>query len=180
VKTLDPERLVYIDEAAATTSMTRLRGRAVAGQRVLDDVPQGHWCVTTMVGAIRLSGVAAGLVFEGATDTTAFATFVDQALAPALAPGDVVVLDNLSSHKAACIREAIERVGARVEFLPPYSPDLNPIEKMWSKVKGLLRTAARRTKESLWDAISQALRAVCANDCRSYFASCMPVAATPG
>lgn len=181
VKDIDPEQLVFIDEAAATTAMTRLRGRAAAGERVVDSVPHGHWCVTTMVGAIDLAGVRAGLMFEGATDTPAFATFVDEVLAPRLKPGNVVVMDNLSSHKAACIREAIERTGARVLFLPPYSPDFNPIEKMWSKVKSLLRTAAQRTKDSLWDAIGQAFRQVTASDCHGFFASCgFPATATPG
>jgi transposase len=178
---LDPDQLIFIDEAAATTTMTRLRGRAAPGQRVLDAVPQGHWCVTTMVGAIGLSGVKAGVMFDGATDTLAFATFIDEVLVPNLKPNDIVVMDNLSSHKASCIRESIERVGARLLFLPPYSPDLNPIEKMWSKVKGFLRSAAKRTKEPLWDAICDAFRAVTASDCQGFFAACgFPMtAATP-
>jgi transposase len=125
-----------------------------------------------MIGAIRLTGVTAGLMFEGATDTPAFATFVEQVLVPELQPGDVVVMDNLSSHKAACIRQAIEGAGARVLFLPPYSPDLNPIEKMWSKVKSYLRTAAKRTKEGLWDAICEAFRRVTKGDCGGFFTSC--------
>jgi len=180
VKSLSPEQLVFLDEAAATTTMTRSCGRAPQGQRVVDAVPQGHWCVTTMIGAIGLNGVRAGVMFDGATDTLAFSTFVDDVLTPRLQPGDVVVMDNLSSHKAFCIREAIERVGAQVLFLPPYSPDLNPIEKMWSKVKGLLRSAAQRTKETLWDAIGAAIRQVTANDCRGFFGSCgIPVPATP-
>jgi transposase len=134
-----------------------------------------------MVGAIGLNGVRAGVMFDGATDTLAFATFIDEVLVPNLKPNDVVVMDNLSSHKASCIRESIERVGARLLFLPPYSPDLNPIEKMWSKVKGLLRSAAKRTKETLWDAICDAIRAVTASDCQGFFAACgIPVVnATP-
>jgi transposase len=131
-----------------------------------------------MIGAIRLAGVTAGLMFEGATDTEAFATFVEQVLVPALQPDDVVIMDNLSSHKADCIRQAIEAAGARVRFLPPYSPDLNPIEKMWSKVKGYLRSAARRTMATLWDAICEAFRQVSQADCQGYFASC-GIAATP-
>lgn len=173
-------QLIFIDESAATTDMTRLYGRAPQGIRVIDDVPQGHWCVTTMIGAISLSGVTAGLMFEGATDTAAFATFVDEVLVPTLKPGDVVVMDNLSSHKAACIRDSIERAGASLQFLPPYSPDLNPIEKMWSKVKSLLRSAGQRTKTTLWDAICAAFNQVTAQDCRGFFASCgIPVPATP-
>jgi transposase len=172
VQTLEPGRLIYLDEAAATTTMTRRCGRAPAGQRVVDAVPQGHWCVTTMVSAISLVGVVSSLVFEGATDAEAFATYVEQLLAPKLRPGDVVILDNLSSHKTARVRQALERVGARPLFLPPYSPDLNPIEKMWSKVKSYLRSAAQRTMEGLWQAIGRGLNQVNADDCRGFFASC--------
>jgi transposase len=179
VKMLDPERLIFLDESAATTTLTRLRGRAPQGERVVAAVPQGHWCVTTMIGAIGLSGVKAGLMFEGATDTIAFATFVDEVLVPQLQPGDIVVMDNLSSHKAACIRASIERAGAQVWFLPAYSPDLNPIEKMWAKVKTLLRSAAKRTKETLWGAICEAFRKVTAQDCHGFFAACgIPATAT--
>jgi len=133
-----------------------------------------------MIGAIGLTGVKAGLMFEGASDTWAFATFIDEVLVPNLRPGDVVVMDNLSSHKADCIRESIERAGARLLFLPPYSPDLNPIEKMWSKVKGRLRSAAKRTKETLWEAICEAFRRITAQDCQGFFAGCgIPATATP-
>ncbi len=125
--------------------MTRLRGRAPKGQRLVAEVPAGHWQITTMVGAVRLSGLVAGLIFEGATDTQAFVTFLEQSLLPQLRPGDIVVMDNLSSHKAARVHQVIAEAGAEVWFLPPYSPDLNPIEKIWSKLKGLLRSAGRRT-----------------------------------
>lgn len=180
LKTIEPNQLIFIDESAATTDMTRLYGRAPQGVRVVDAVPQGHWCVTTMIGALSLNGVTAGLLFEGATDTAAFSTFVDEVLVPTLRPGDVVVMDNLSSHKATCIRASIERAGARLLFLPPYSPDLNPIEKMWSKVKSLLRSAAQRTKSTLWNAICEAFQQVTAPDCQGFFASCgIPSAATP-
>jgi transposase len=125
--------------------------------------------------------VKAGLMFEGAADTWGFATFVDEVLVPALKPGDVVVMENLSTHKASCIRESIERVGARVLFLPPYSPDPNPIEKMWSKVKGLLRSAAKRTQVTLWEAICEAFRKVSSQDCHGFFAAYrIPAAATLG
>jgi transposase len=180
VQTVAPGRLIYLDEAAATTTMTRRCGRAPAGQRVIAAVPQGHWCVTTMIAAIGLVGVVSSLVFEGATDTEAFATYVEQLLVPQLRPGDVVVMDNLSSHKSARVQMALERVGARLLYLPPYSPDFNPIEKMWSKVKGFLRSAAERTVEGLWDAIGRALNHVSAEDCRGFFGSCgIPLAATP-
>jgi transposase len=132
-----------------------------------------------MMAAIDVTGVVAALVFEGATDAEAFATYVEQVLGPQLRPGDVVVMDNLSSHKTARARAAIEAVGARPVFLPPYSPDLNPIEKMWAKVKSLLRRAATRTVEALWDAIAEALAVVSASDCRGFFASCgIPIPAT--
>jgi transposase len=139
---------------------------------VAEAVPHGHWQMTTTVAAIRLAGVAAALVFEGATDAAAFETYVEGVLVPALRPGDVVLLDNLSSHKGARVVSLIEAAGARVVFLPPYSPDFNPIEKMWSKVKAALRAAGARTKEALWEAIGQALRAVTAADCAGFFASC--------
>jgi transposase len=175
---LDPGRFVFLDEAAANTAMTRRCGRAPAGQRVVGKVPHGHWYTTTMIGAIRLGGVAAGVMFAGAADTATFATFVEACLVPALRPGDIVVLDNLSAHKGQCVREAVERADAFVLFLPPYSPDFNPIEKMWSKVKSLLRTAAARTKETLWAAIAAAFQAVTPQDCRGFFAAC-GLAATP-
>lgn len=172
VQALDPARLIFLDEAGATTALTRTHGRAPRGRRVVDAVPQGHWQVTTMTAAIGLAGLPAGVIFEGATDAEAFATFVEQALVPALRPGQVVVLDNLSSHKSARARQAIEGAGAYGLFLPPYSPDLNPIEKLWAKVKALLRGAARRTVEGLWAAIGAALEQVTAADCRGFFASC--------
>ena len=159
--------------------MTRRCGRAPAGQRVVDAVPQGHWCVTTMISAINLAGVVSSLVFQGATDAEAFATFVEQLLVPKLRRGDVVILDNLSSHKTARVQAALDRVGARLLFLPPYSPDLNPIEKMWSKVKGFLRSTAERTIDGLWDAIGRGLNQVTTEDCRGFFASCgLPLPAT--
>lgn len=160
--------------------MTRLRGRAPKGQRLVADVPQGHWHVTTMIGAVRLTGLVAGLIFEGATDTEAFATFVERSLVPQLRPGDVVVMDNLSSHKAARVREAIVGAEAEAWFLPPYSPDFNPIEQVWSKLKALLRSAGRRTVRGLWAAIGAAWQQVTASDCRNSFAACgIPIPATP-
>src|SRR5271155_3130837 len=153
VNVLAPERLIYLDESAATTDMRPPCGRAAPGERVVAEVPQGHWTVTTMIAAMNLTGVVASLIFEGATDAEAFATYIEQVLGPKLRSGDIVVMDNLSSHKTERVRAAIEARGASVLLLPPYSPDLNPIEKVWSKMKTYLRRAAKRTVASLWDAI---------------------------
>lgn len=175
----NPEQLVFLDEAGATTAMTRSHGRGPRGQRVVDAVPHGDWRTTTMIGAIRLTGGCAALAFEGATDTEAFVTFLTECLGPQLRPGDVVIMDNLSCHKSARVAQALKTVGAEVRYLPPYSPDFNPIEKMWSKVKTALRTAARRSQRTLWNAIGQAMRSVTAENCRGYFAACgLPVPAT--
>jgi transposase len=132
-----------------------------------------------MIGAMRMSGSCAGLVFEGATDTTAFMAFLEHCLTPQLQKGDVVVMDNLSCHKSARVESVIHAAGARVRYLPPYSPDFNPIEKMWSKVKGSLRTVAKRTKQTLWNAIGTAMRSITPQDCEGYFGSCgLPAPAT--
>jgi transposase len=161
-----------VDEAAATTAMTRRRARAAPGARAVGAVPHGHWSVTTMVAAIGLVGVVAALTYAGATDAEAFAAFIEQVLGPQLRSGDVVVLDNLSAHKGARVRQAVEARGAVLLFLPPYSPDLNPIEKAWSKVKAWLRGRAARTALALGYAIGEALDRITAADCRGYFASC--------
>lgn len=178
IRQLPPERLIFLDEAGATTSMTRRYARGPQGERVVGEVPQGHWCVTTMISAINVAGVLASLILEGPTDAEAFATYVEKILAPQLKPDDVVVMDNLSSHKTESVRRAIEACGAKVLFLPPYSPDYNPIEKAWSKVKSYLRKAAERTVEGLWSAIGDALRGITAADCRGFFLSCgIPIVA---
>jgi transposase len=169
---VDPARFVFLDEIGAHTALTRLYGRAPCGERLVGRVPQGHWRTTTLIGAIRHEGVAASLVFEGATDETAFLAFVKQVLIPALRPGDIVVLDRLSVHRGKAVARALRKAGAGVWYLPPYSPDLNPIEKVWAKVKALLRKAAARTTEALWEAIGQALRAVTAQDCQGCFEHC--------
>jgi transposase len=161
--------LVFLDESAAKTNMTRLRGRAPRGQRVHDHAPAGHWCATTMIGAIRLAGSTACMTIEDATDTEVFRAFVQQVLIPTLKPGDVVVMDNLSSHKKPVRR--LEQSGMHVRFLPPYSPDFNPIEKMWSKVKTALRAAKARAA-ALNDAIADALAAITPEDAAGWFASC--------
>lgn len=172
LKDVPVEKLVFLDESGAKTNMTRTHGRAPRGVRVVEKVPHGHWKTTTMISAVRTSGPLAGAVVSGATDTDVFLTYVEQALVPELRQGDVVVMDNLAPHKHPRVRELIEGAGARVLYLPPYSPDYNPIENMWSKVKSLLRSAAARTHEALLAAISAALAAVTSDDCRGFFRHC--------
>ena len=168
---MDPTSLVFLDESGAKTNMTRLYGRSPRGDRLYEAVPHGRWGTTTMLSAIRLEGVIepASLVYDGPTDTAVFLTYIEGCLAPALNPGDLVVMDNLSSHKVKGVVEAIQAVGADVWYLPPYSPDLNPIEMMWSKVKSILRSIAARTAESLHQAIGMALNAVTPSDLMGYF-----------
>jgi transposase len=169
---IDPDRFVFLDEVGAHTALSRLYGRAPVGERVVGSVPAARWRATTLIGAIRRDGVAAALAFEGATDEPAFRTFVERALVPELRPGDIVVLDNLKPHRAKAVARAIRKAGAGVWYLPPYSPDYNPIEKIWSKVKAYLRKAAARTTAALWEAIGQALERVTAQDCRNCFDHC--------
>ena len=152
--------------------MTRLRGRAMRGERVQGSAPHGHWQTTTMIASIRLDGSTACMAIEGATDTEVFRAFVRRVLAPTLRAGDIVIMDNLSPHKNDLTLLLIEQAGASVLFLPAYSPDLNPIEKMWSKIKQSLRSTQARTRESLIDAIASALQKVTAQDARGWFASC--------
>ena len=169
---IDPHRLVFLDESGAKTNMTRLYGRTVGGARVVDGTPGGHWCTTTILSALRLDGSTAAMVSEGATDREVFEAYVQHVLIPNLRDGDIVVLGNLAPHKTPGIVAAIETAGAEVWFLPPYSPDFNPIEKMWSKVTQLLRSAKARTEETLLNAIAAALQSVCSSDARSWFNSC--------
>ena len=152
--------------------MTRLRGRAPRGERVHASAPQGHWQTTTMICAVRSNGSTACMTLKGATDTEAFRTYVRQVLCPILRPDDLVIMDNLSPHKSQLTLSLIAQTGAQSLFLPPYSPDLNPIEMMWSKVKQLLRSAEARTEEDLFHAIGFALAQVTAQDARNWFASC--------
>ncbi len=172
LKDVDPRRLVFIDESGAKTNLTRTRGRAPRGQRVIERVPHGHWQTTTMISAVRIAGPCASLVVNGATDSDVFRCYVEHVLVPELMAGDVVVLDNLQPHKASGVREMIEAAGATLLYLPPYSPDFNPIENMWSKVKQFLRSAAARTFESLLEAIAAALKAVTVEDCLGFFRHC--------
>jgi transposase len=169
---VDPRRWVFLDESGAQTDLTRLRGRSPKGRRLYEAVPAGHGTTTTMLSAIRLGGLPAAMVTDGPTNGTVFQGFVDWLLVPALRRGDVVVMDNLSSHKTNGVVEAITAAGAEVRYLPPYSPDLNPIEKMWSQVKGLLRAAKARTAHALYRAIAGALKAVTPSDCQGYFRQC--------
>jgi len=151
--------------------MARMYGRAPKGERCRAAVPHGHWKTTTFVGALRLSGVTAPMTLDGAMNGAAFLAYVEQVLVPTLRRGDIVVMDNLPAHKPQAVREAIERVGAELRFLPPYSPDFNPIELAFSKIKALLKKAAARTLNDLWDAIRDAIDAVTPRDCRSYFSA---------
>ena len=152
--------------------MTRLRGRAPRGERVHASSPYGHWQTTTMISSIRLDGSTACMTLEGATDTEAFRAYICEVLCPTLQPGDLVVMDNLSPHKSDHTIALIAATGAEVLFLPPYSPDLNPIEKMWSKIKALLRSAEARTPADLVTAIGFALARVTPQDALGWFTSC--------
>jgi len=163
---------VFIDEAGAKTNMTRLRGRSPKGQRVHDETSSGHWSTTTMISSLRRDGSTACMTVDGATTGEVFRAYVEHILVPTLRRGDIVVLDNLSSHKDKPAIALIEQAGAEVRFLPPYSPDFNPIEKMWSKVKALLRSAKARTEETLLAAIGSALAEVTAQNAEGWFAAC--------
>jgi transposase len=168
---LDPERLVFVDETGATTKMARLRGRAPKGERCRAAIPHGHWKTTTFVAGLRLSGMTAPMVLDGPMNGPAFLAYVEQVLAPTLQPGDIVIMDNLAPHKAAGVRSAIEAAGGRLLLLPPYSPDLNPIENAFAKLKALLRKAAERTVVGLWRRIGQLLDAFTPLECANYFAA---------
>lgn len=152
--------------------MTRLYGRAPAGQRVPEATPQSHWKVVTLMGALRLSGMVAPMTVEAATDGEVFLAYVEHFLCPALRPGEVVVMDNLSAHKVDGVRQMIEATGATLLYLPPYSPDLNPIEKAWAKIKQILRTLKARTTETLDQAITEALRLITEDNARAWFRLC--------
>jgi transposase len=152
--------------------MTRLYGRAPRGERLYDAVPQSHWRTTTLVAAVRRTGLVAPLVFEGATDAAAFRTYVAEVLLPVLRPGDIVVLDNLAAHRVAWVARRLRRAGVGVWYLPPYSPEYNPIEKVWAKVKAYLRKAKARRTETLWTAIAEALATVTPEDCSHCFTHC--------
>ena len=166
---LDPNRLVFIDETWAATNMTRRYGRCARGLRLWASVPHGHWKLTTLVAGLRTAGISVPYVFDGAINGQRFRAYVEQMLAPTLAPGDIVLLDNLRSHKVAGIAEAITARGAQLIYLPPYSPDLNPIEQAFAKYQALLRKAAERTVESLWQTIGRIADLFSPAECRNFF-----------
>lgn len=169
VSRIAPEDLIYLDESGVSTQMTRLYGRAPRGQRVKDTVPGGHWKMLTIVGALDQTGILAAMTVEAATDREVFLAYLDQMLCPKLRPGHVVIMDNLSAHKVDGVRQRIEARGACLLYLPPYSPDLNPIEKAWSKLKTALRAEGARTVEALHSAVAHLLPTLTANDAQAWF-----------
>lgn len=169
---LDPDRLVFIDETWVKTNMTRPRGRSPRGTRVVAAVPHGHWKTTTFLAGLRTSGLTAPLVVDGAINGEIFQAYLEQHLVPTLRPGDIVIMDNLSSHKRTGVREAIESAGARLIFLPPYSPDFNPIENAFSKFKWLVKSSAQRTVTALWHTCGKLLEQFTESECRNYFRHC--------
>jgi transposase len=163
--------LVFIDETWAKTNMTPTHGRCRRGRRLIARVPFGHWKTSTFLAALRWDGVCAPAVFDGPINGRSFTAYVEQVLAPSLKRGDIVVLDNLGSHKGTAAREAIEGVGAELRFLPPYSPDLNPIEQVFAKLKTFLRRAAPRTRQSLWQSIGTSLDRFTKSECQNYISN---------
>lgn len=166
---IDPAKVVFIDETWAKTNLTRRYGRSALGTRLVEKTPSGRWQTTTFLGGLRAEGFVAPLTVDGAINGPLFRAWVQQQLVPTLKPGDVVVMDNLSSHKVSGVREAIEAAGAELRYLPPYSPDLNPIELAFSKLKKLLRDGAARTVDKLWDLCGTILDQFTEAECRNYF-----------
>ena len=169
LRSIAPEQLIFLDESGVSTQMTRRYARAPRGVRIHETTPEGYWKILTIMGAMSLRGMIATMTIEAATDAEIFLAYLDHVLCPALRPGDVVVMDNLSSHKVAGVRDRIAATGAELLYLPPYSPDLNPIEKAWAKLKQLLRTAQARTAEALEQAIAQLLPAISPQDAQAWF-----------
>jgi transposase len=170
-KILDPKQLVFIDETAATTKMTRLYGRAPQGKRLVDKVPHGHWKTTTFICGLRYDGVTAPFVLDGPLDGPHFLAYVEQILAPALKKGQIVFPDNVSTHRVDGVEDAIAARGAFAVFLPAYSPDLNPIEQLFARLKSFLRKMKARTVEQLWSAIASFLKEVSKEECKAYLAN---------
>ena len=166
---IDETKLVFIDETWAKTNMAPLYGWADRGKRVIDNVPYGHWKTTTFIAALRCNGLTAPMVVDGAINGELFLAYVEQELVKTLKKGDIVVMDNLSSHKVAGVKEVIESVGARVLYLPPYSPDLNPIEMVFSKLKTLVRKSKLRTMEDLWNKLGKLCDVFSQEECKNYF-----------
>jgi transposase len=169
---LDPTKLVFIDETWAKTNMSRLRGRSLVGERLVAKVPHGHWKTTTLIAALGRQGMRCSMTIDGAVNRDAFEAFVEQILLPTLNAGDIVVMDNLSSHKGTQVKQLIESAGATMLYLPPYSPDLNPIEPAFSKLKQLMRSAAHRTMDALWTDVQRMLDCITAKDADGYFRHC--------
>ena len=170
--TWDPTRLVFLDETGMTNNLLRRYGRALRGARVHDHAPCARWQTSTFLAALRVTGLTAPGVFDGAIDGASFLAYIEQILVPTLHPGDIVIADNLSAHKVAGVRQAIERVGATLCYLPPYSPDLNPIELCFAKLKALVRAARCRSTETLWPFLGACLPHFSPEECRNYFRHC--------
>jgi transposase len=169
---IDPEKLIFLDESGVTTAMVRHYGRGLRGERVHEGAPGGHWRTLTVLGAIRASGWVATMTIEAATDADVFLAYLDQVLCPQLQPGDVVVMDNLSAHKVDGVRSRIQAMGAELRYLPPYSPDFNPIEKCWFQVKQRLRALKARSILSLEQGLAEALGVVTPLNIQCYFRHC--------
>jgi transposase len=165
---LDPGKLIFIDETWVKTNMIRLRGRSPRGTRLIDKTPHGHWKTSTFIGGPRCDGVVAPAVFDGAINGETFLAYVEQVLVPTLRPGDTVIMDNLSSHKVAGVKQAIEGAGASLMYLPAYSPDLNPIEMLFAKFKAILRAMRARTVDALWEALGKVTQMVTATECTNF------------
>lgn len=167
--TFDPAKLVFIDETWASTSMTRRYGRAPYSERLIGHAPNGHWKTTTFIAALRHDRITAPYVFDSPVNGEKFLAYVEQMLAPTLTSGDIVIMDNLGSHKVKGVKEAIEAQGATLLYLPPYSPDFDPIEQVFAKLKAWLRKVAQRTIDTLWDAIKDAIDLFTPQECTAYF-----------
>ena len=163
--------MIFIDETGANTKMARLRGWAPKGERCRAAIPHGHWKTTTFTAGLRLDGIAAPMLLDGPMHGAAFRAYVEQVLVPDLSPGDIVVMDNLPAHKVAGIRQSIEAAGAHLLYLPPYSPDFNPIEMAFSKLKAYLKRRAARTVDDLWEAIAEAIGTFNPEECQNFFAA---------
>ncbi len=172
MKHIDVKKLVFIDESGVQNNMTRIYGRIIGGDRLHEPVPGKSWNITTMLSSMRYDGSVAAMTIEGAIDTDVFLTYISKILCPTLRKNDIVVMDNLPVHKVPGILEAIEEVGAKLIYLPPYSPDFNPIEKMWSKIKSTLRKMKARSKDELTNALSVAFAEISGQDAQGWFRSC--------
>ena len=162
--------MIFLDETGLNTKLARLHGRCRRGERLVASLPHGHWSTTTFIAGLRADGLTAPMLLPGALDGLAFRAYVEQVLVPTLRPGDTVILDNLSVHKSPAVRQVIEAAGATLLFLPPYSPDYNPIEQVFAKLKALLRATAARTRATLWQAVGAALSAFTSAECARYLA----------